>query len=302
MTPIDDFDDLAQRLAVALRDHADETRAMPDLDAMRRLLQAAMAGATTNGGGARPSPRVLAAAACSLLVLGGLGLVAATGGRGESASTFVEDETLVAEARRSSMPPATFVEVPATTGVTPPPESTATTVAPSAPSTTVAAAPVSAVLTVAAVSNDLQPAPTTTRPPPTTASALPAPSVPPTTVPAKSPAVKPPSTTTTKPPPSSTTTTIASPTTTVSPFAFTMTQKWKTSSASPPFEEFSGTAQPGATITITSSYGGGTTVVGATGAWALRVEFPTAPVGTAFTGRVKTAQGQKTFTFMRTIA
>ena len=81
-----------------------------------------------------------------------------------------------------------------------------------------------------------------------------------------------------------------------------MTQKWKTSSASPPFEEFSGTALPGATITITSSYGGGTTVVGPTGAWALRVEFPNAPLDTQFTGKVKTAQGQKTFTFKRTTA
>jgi hypothetical protein len=78
-----------------------------------------------------------------------------------------------------------------------------------------------------------------------------------------------------------------------------MKQKWKTSSTAPPFEEFSGTAAPGATITITSAYGGGTTTVDPAGSWSLRVEFPNAPLNVAFTGKVKTAQGQKSFTFKR---
>lgn len=38
------------------------------------------------------------------------------------------------------------------------------------------------------------------------------------------------------------------------------------------------------------------------GAWARRVEFAMAPAGTAFTGKVKTAQGQKNFMFKRTTA
>jgi hypothetical protein len=286
MTAVDGFDDLAQRLAIALRDRADATRAMPDVEAMRRVLEAAAAKRASAG--ARHSPRVLAAAAFSLVVLGGIGLVAGTA-NGDPAAIFVADESLVAEARGAPSSTTTTTAVPI---VTVAPSTTVEPMRPTAPPPTIATPPSTTLLSVAAVSNDLQPAPTTTLPPPTTT--LP----PPTTLPAPAPTAPPP--TTTKVPRTTTTTTVASPTTTAQSFAFTMTQKWKTSSASPPFEEFSGTAQPGATITITSSYGGGTTVVGPTGAWALRVEFPNAPLNTQFTGKVKTAQGQKTFTFNRT--
>jgi hypothetical protein len=292
--PGDGFDAFAQRVAVALRDHADTARAMPDLDAMRAMLEAACAVAPVTGEGrdrvvARPPTRVLAAAACSLLVLGGVAVVAATGGRGSAAPTLVADESLMAEARRAATAP------PGTTPATsvPAPVITEPDVAPTttpAPSTT--AVPPTTPLLLAAVSNDLQPVPTTV-PPPVTA--------PPSTEP-EPPAPEVPAPTTTVKPPKATTTTPVRTTTTVSPYAFTVKQRWKTSSATPPFEEFSGTAQPGATITITSVYGGGTTIVGPTGAWAARVEFPTAPVGTKFTGKVKTAQGQKSFTFTRTAA
>ena len=288
MTAVDGFDDLAQRLAVALRDRADATRAMPDVEAMRRALEAASAKPGSTG--ARHSPRVLAAAAFSLVVLGGIGLVAGTA-NGNPAATFVADESLVAEARGAPPSMTTTTEAPIVTVAS---STTVEPMRPTAPPPTIATPPSSTVLAVAAVSNDLQPAPTTTLPSPTTT--LP----PPTTVPAPAPTAPPP--TTTKVPRTTTTTTVVPPTTTAQSFAFTMTQKWKTSSASPPFEEFSGTARPGATITITSSYGGGTTVVGPTGAWALRVEFPNAPLDTPFTGKVKTAQGQKTFTFKRTTA
>jgi hypothetical protein len=295
----DGFDALAQRLAVALRDHADATRALPDLDAMRATLEVAcrVAPATSEvhaGSAARPPARVLAAAACSLLVLGGLGVVAARGDGGSGAPTFVADESLLAEARRASA--AVLDIAPPSTATVPAPAPTVAEVEVASsgapvPSTTAVPPPTTSLIVVV-VSNDLQIAPTTTEapPPPVTA--------PPSTEPAPpTPEVPAPTTTATPPKP-----TIVRTTTTASPYAFTVKQRWKTSSASPPFEEFSGTAQPGATITISSSYGGGTAVAGPTGAWAARVEFPTAPVGTKFTGKVKTAQGQKSFTFTRTSA
>lgn len=47
----------------------------------------------------------------------------------------------------------------------------------------------------------------------------------------------------------------------------------------PPFDVFYGTASPGATISITSEYGSGSTTAGEAGEWEVRVYFPTAPFG-----------------------
>ena len=49
-----------------------------------------------------------------------------------------------------------------------------------------------------------------------------------------------------------------------------------------------------------SSYGEAYGTVDPEGNWALRVEFPKAPVGKSFTVKVKTEQGYKEFTFVRT--
>ena len=282
MTTTDEFDELAQRLVIALRDHADDLRALPDVAEMRARLEASAVPST------RASRRVLAAVACSVLVLGA-GLAAARrgagGGGGDEAATLVADESIVAAARpvTSSGEP---IETPTTTAaVAPPPTEPPPPVAPSAP-------PSSAEEVAAPARNELPVAPPTTSPPPaTTENPVPA-----ATAPASTTSVAPP---TTKPKPTTTTLKTTTTTTTTLVTPFTMTQKWKTSSASPPFEEFAGTAKPGATITITSSYGGGTTNVDPAGKWSLRVEFPNAPLSVSFTGKVATAQGQKSFTFKR---
>lgn len=104
------------------------------------------------------------------------------------------------------------------------------------------------------------------------------------------------------PPPPPPTTAKPAPSTTAKPapppaVAFTMSQKWFECDSFPPFEEFSGTAAPGAVISVSSPYGGGSTTADAKGKWYLKVEFPTAPKHQPFTGKVTTAQGSKSFTF-----
>lgn len=280
------YDALVQRLAIALRDHADAVRALPDVEAMRARLAALVEDAAepgpdagTSGSGAsgnrRAAPRHVVALACSALFLGGAGLAfaagdappdepvaaAAVGEQRTDARAAVgvgsgsgNEVSSVAAPRPSDTSP--LPSAPLTTDGVPPPE----------------ARPVAGADDRGTGGNELAPVPPTA-PPVTTTKA-------PTTT--KVP-------TTTKP--------VATTTTLV---RFTMVQKWKTSSATPPFEELSGTADPGTTITVTSAYGSGTTTVDPAGKWAIRVEFPTAPVGTAFTGRVRTAtQGSKAFTFTR---
>lgn len=281
------YDARAQRLAIALRDHADAVRALPDVEAMRARLVALVvedAAAAPDGGvdGAGPTgrrlaaPRHVVALACSALLLGGAGFAFASGDAPESSAAGP-----VAAMRTGPGP------VPADAGpATPDP----VIAAPPAPSSTSVSTVTgrSAVAEVrpatdvpAGGGNELAPVPPT---------APPAPDAPtPTAAPTTGRVTTTPRPTTTKP--------VATTTTLV---RFTMVQKWRTSSATPPFEELSGTADPGTTITVTSAYGSGTTTVDPTGRWAIRVAFPTAPVGTAFTGRVRTAtQGTKSFTFTR---
>jgi hypothetical protein len=289
MTAPPDFDELAQRLVVALRDHADEIRVLPDVDTMRRTLES-LARATP-----RAPHRVLVAMACAAIVLGGAGVAAAVAGTDRTPSTEVADESMTAAAWAVpfDVPPVVDPPVettlPPTTSTVPP---TTSLVLPRPPAPPIEPGP--------EVTNEVPLAPAATEPPPppptappTTAQAPPAASAVPTTI--RQPATTIAPTTTVRP----TTTTTVPATTTTTTVAFTMKQKWKTSSAAPPFEEFSGTAARGATITITSAYGSGTTTVDQAGNWALRVEFPNAPVNVAFTGKVKTAQGQRTFTFTR---
>ena len=51
-----------------------------------------------------------------------------------------------------------------------------------------------------------------------------------------------------------------------------------------PFNEYWGKSTAGATITISSPYGGGQTTSNGEGKWAARIEFPGAPVGETFDG------------------
>ncbi len=95
--------------------------------------------------------------------------------------------------------------------------------------------------------------------------------LPPTTVPA-----------TTTPPVTAPSTTIPPPTT--APTDFSAWARYGSCEEDPPYDEYSGTATAGATITITSPYSApAQTAADGSGDWFLRVEFPTAPVGTPFT-------------------
>lgn len=71
--------------------------------------------------------------------------------------------------------------------------------------------------------------------------------------------------------------------------------------STPPFNEYWGTATPGATITINSPYGGKQVTAGELGKWEARVEFPDAPVGTMFEVSITSSKdgGTKVFPFKR---
>lgn len=142
-----------------------------------------------------------------------------------------------------------------------------TTAAP-VPETTAAPAP--QALSVAA---EMQPAPTTTAAP------KPKAVVPATTKPAPVETVK-----KDKPP----------------VVAFTAVQAFGSCAENPPYDEFSGTANPGGWVKVISSYGDATTTADAAGNWSVRVDFPSAPVGKSFPVKVKTEQGYKEFAFIRT--
>jgi hypothetical protein len=80
---------------------------------------------------------------------------------------------------------------------------------------------------------------------------------------------------------------------------FTANAALTTSSSTPPFNEYWGTAQPGTVIVISSPYGGAERVAGEAGGWDARIEFPGAPIGETFVVKVKSvATGQvKEFSF-----
>jgi hypothetical protein len=85
-------------------------------------------------------------------------------------------------------------------------------------------------------------------------------------------------TTTTAAPPS------PPPTTAAAPATFSASPRYGSCEEDPPYDEYSGIATPGATITITSPYSStAQTVADGSGNWFLRVEFPTSPVGSPFT-------------------
>ncbi|MEX1287275.1 MAG: hypothetical protein AB1Z57_04975 [Acidimicrobiia bacterium] len=70
------------------------------------------------------------------------------------------------------------------------------------------------------------------------------------------------------------------------------------STETPPWDEFSGTATPGHVVKVHSEYGSAATEVGDDGTWRLRVEFPTAPAGKAFGVMVKNQTTGEAFEFI----
>lgn len=133
-------------------------------------------------------------------------------------------------------------------------------------------------LTSSETTTTLAPAPTSTAAPATTA--------PPTTA----------APTTTAPP--ATTTTAAPATTTTVPASidFTAAARYGTCAEDPPYDEYSGTADPGTVVTITSAHSAPAQVTAdGDGNWFLRVEFPSAPPNEHFT--VSVGDGVTTFAF-----
>lgn len=88
-------------------------------------------------------------------------------------------------------------------------------------------------------------------------------------------------------------------TTTVAAWDFTANQKYGSCAEPVPYDEFSGYAKPGSTVTVTSEFGGGSTTADAEGNWWVRVEFPSAPTGETFKVKAKDAFGTvRTFNFV----
>ncbi len=101
--------------------------------------------------------------------------------------------------------------------------------------------------------------------------------------------------TTTRPP---TTTTTATPPASLD---FTAIARYESYSEDPSYDEYSGTAAAGATITVTSPHNPpATVVVPPDGHWFLRVEFPTAPLDAAFTVTVSDGSSSADFGMIHT--
>ena len=82
---------------------------------------------------------------------------------------------------------------------------------------------------------------------------------------------------------------------------FTANQKYGSCAEPIPYDKFFGTAAPGSTIWADSPYGSGATTANESGEWLIRVDFPEAPAGEAFTVVIESSDGGRaTFTFVRT--
>jgi hypothetical protein len=68
----------------------------------------------------------------------------------------------------------------------------------------------------------------------------------------------------------------------------------------PPFDVYSGSANPGSTVTISSPFGGGTARADEHGYWEETVHFQGAPLNETFSVTVSSAQGSATFDFTHT--
>lgn len=82
-------------------------------------------------------------------------------------------------------------------------------------------------------------------------------------------------------------------------WVFTANQKYGSCSEPVPYDVFSGKAEPGTTVSVTSPHGSGTAALDGEGNWSVRVEFPTAPYEVEFTVTVKDQAGPtKNFAFV----
>lgn len=129
----------------------------------------------------------------------------------------------------------------------------------------------------------------------------------PTTVVQKSapPVEKPPSTHAPKPttPPATDKPKDTTPTTKKPPavvIAFTAHATFGECAEPVPYDDYYGTANPGSKVKVESPYGSGYTYADGAGNWALRVEFPSAPVGEPFFVKVWNEQGIVKLQFVRT--
>lgn len=98
-----------------------------------------------------------------------------------------------------------------------------------------------------------------------------------------------------------TTSTTPTTTTTAPAVSFFASALYGRCAEDPPFNEYSGTAAPGATITITSPWSAtATTTADGAGNWYRRVEFPTSPVGVTFQMTVTDGTDTAMLNFVRT--
>jgi len=102
--------------------------------------------------------------------------------------------------------------------------------------------------------------------------------------------------TTTVPP----TTTAPPTTTTAATSTFSASALYGSCEEPIPYDEYSGTAAPGATITVTSPWSTtGTVTADGNGDWWIRIEFPSAPVGEHFDVRVSDGAASADLDFVR---
>ncbi len=79
---------------------------------------------------------------------------------------------------------------------------------------------------------------------------------------------------------------------------FTANQKYGSKDATKPYDVFWGTATPGSTVTISSTYGSATVEVNEKGKWEKKVYFEEAPVGEPFTVTLTATNGSETFSYV----
>jgi hypothetical protein len=82
-------------------------------------------------------------------------------------------------------------------------------------------------------------------------------------------------------------------TTTIAEWLFTANQQYGSCSEPIPYDVFSGKAQPGTIVNISSPHGSGIAEVNEDGAWSVRVEFPAAPYNEQFAVTAKDHTGSK---------
>lgn len=117
-------------------------------------------------------------------------------------------------------------------------------------------------------------------------------------------------TTTTSPTTTASPPTTVSPTTTILPtttpttaasIGFTASARYESCAEDPSYDEYSGTANPGATITVTSPHNSPAQVTADTfGDWFIRVEFPTAPLNEEFSVTVGDGASSSVFGMIHT--